>query len=82
MYGRAPRGPKIERGMEQRPTDREREKRFKNSTSKYSSTKIILKKEDLDDDNWLYLGKEDIEKIKLQISMLKSVRDFVPIIRD
>jgi len=42
--------------------------------------KIVLKKEDLNDDNWLYIGKESEDDIKWQLSMLRKLRDFVAII--
>jgi hypothetical protein len=41
---------------------------------------IVLKKEDLNDDNWLYIGTEPEDKIKWQLSMLRSLRDFVAIV--
>jgi hypothetical protein len=44
--------------------------------------KIVLKAEYLDDNNWLYIGKEPEEKVKWQISVLKQFRDWVPIIKE
>ncbi len=43
---------------------------------------IVLKKEDLKDDNWLYIGKEPEKEIKWQLSVLKQFRDWVPIITE
>ena len=44
--------------------------------------KIVLKPEELCENNWLYIGKESEEKIKWQLSALKEFRDWVPIIEE
>ena len=44
--------------------------------------KIVLKEEDLNDDNWLYIGKESENVIKQQLLMFKSGRDRVSVWRE
>ena len=42
--------------------------------------KIVLKSEELTDDNWLYIGKETEEEIKWQLESLKFCEDWIAII--
>lgn len=44
--------------------------------------KIVLKSEDLVDDNWLYVGKEPEEDIRTQLNSLKFCNDWVAIIEE
>ena len=44
--------------------------------------KIVLKKEELNDDNWMYIGNESEAAIQQQLLMLKCGRDRVAIIRE
>jgi len=38
--------------------------------------------EELNEENWLYVGKEPEDKINWQLSVLNRVKDFVPILEE